>query len=353
MGLLRRFIRNDLAELHRNGVRVRVIGDREDLAPDIRSLLEEAEELTRDNDLTLVVAFNYGARQEIARAARRLAQRCGGWHAEAEVTADRLANTSMRPICRIPISSSAPAASSGCRTSCSGRRPIASWFSSPVYWPEFDRAALEQAIVEYPPPRTAVRRARRQDRIVARDRSRTGGRPGAKQSQLRVISSLVLAPLALIATYLGGVAFALFWLAVSAVVCGNGHGWSLARGSRTVALIDWLAGGFAYAAGCCFRHDPAAPTPQFGLSAIMFLFAIVWATDIVAYFVGRMFGGPKLCRGQPQEDLVGRGRRNARRRRGRPRDGQAEGSYPRSHVDRRRLRSFGRCRRPATCSSSR
>src|SRR5712671_2584549 len=50
MGLLRRFIRNDLADLKRNGVQVRVIGEREDLDPDIRSLLEEAEELTRDND---------------------------------------------------------------------------------------------------------------------------------------------------------------------------------------------------------------------------------------------------------------------------------------------------------------
>src|SRR3954454_16424140 len=74
MGLLKLFIRHDLAELHRNNVRVRVIGEREGLADDIRRLLEEAEELTRGNDgLIVVVAFNYGARQEIARAARRLA----------------------------------------------------------------------------------------------------------------------------------------------------------------------------------------------------------------------------------------------------------------------------------------
>src|SRR5712691_5227868 len=60
MGLLRRFIRNDLAELHQNNVRVRVIGEREDLAAEIRRLLEEAEDLTKRNDgLTLVVAFNY------------------------------------------------------------------------------------------------------------------------------------------------------------------------------------------------------------------------------------------------------------------------------------------------------
>ncbi len=75
MMLLKRFIRNDLAELHGNGVRVRVIGSRDDLMPDIRNLLVEAEELTRDNtNMTLIVAFNYGARQEIALAARRLAE---------------------------------------------------------------------------------------------------------------------------------------------------------------------------------------------------------------------------------------------------------------------------------------
>ncbi|MBV8577091.1 MAG: di-trans,poly-cis-decaprenylcistransferase, partial [Acetobacteraceae bacterium] len=49
-GLLRRFIRNDLATLHRDGVRVRVIGERAGLEPDICALLNEAEELTCNND---------------------------------------------------------------------------------------------------------------------------------------------------------------------------------------------------------------------------------------------------------------------------------------------------------------
>src|SRR5271156_6107520 len=72
-GLLRRFIRNDLATLHRDGVRVRVIGERAGLEPDICALLSEAEELPRENSrLNLVVSFNYGSRQEIARAALRL-----------------------------------------------------------------------------------------------------------------------------------------------------------------------------------------------------------------------------------------------------------------------------------------
>src|SRR6185437_9659787 len=58
MGLLRRFIRNDLAELHKSGVCVRIIGEREGLDPDIARLLTEAEELTKNNDkLTLVVAL--------------------------------------------------------------------------------------------------------------------------------------------------------------------------------------------------------------------------------------------------------------------------------------------------------
>src|SRR3978361_2006612 len=74
-GLLRRFIRNDLATLHSDGVRVRVIGERDGLEPDICALLKEAEELTQANTrLNLVVAFNYGSRQEIANAAQRLAR---------------------------------------------------------------------------------------------------------------------------------------------------------------------------------------------------------------------------------------------------------------------------------------
>ena len=58
MGLLRRFIRNDLAELHKSNVRVRIIGERDGLDPDIGRLLTEAEELTKNNDgLTLGGGF--------------------------------------------------------------------------------------------------------------------------------------------------------------------------------------------------------------------------------------------------------------------------------------------------------
>lgn len=75
MNLLRLFIRRDLSELHKNNVRVRVIGERAGLPEDIGALLVEAETLTAGNNgLTLVVAFNYGGRQEIASATRRIAE---------------------------------------------------------------------------------------------------------------------------------------------------------------------------------------------------------------------------------------------------------------------------------------
>jgi undecaprenyl diphosphate synthase len=74
--LVRIFIRNDLAELNRNGVKVRVIGARNSIPEDIRGLIDETERVTGGNrGLQLVVAFNYGARDEIVRAAQRLAER--------------------------------------------------------------------------------------------------------------------------------------------------------------------------------------------------------------------------------------------------------------------------------------
>jgi undecaprenyl diphosphate synthase len=83
LNLLRMFIRRDLAELHRSNVRVTVIGERTGLPRDITKLLDEAETTTAANTgLRLVVAFNYGSRNEIARAVQSIA---------AEVAAGRLA----------------------------------------------------------------------------------------------------------------------------------------------------------------------------------------------------------------------------------------------------------------------
>ena len=151
MGLLRRFIRNDLAELHKSNVRVRVIGERVGLDPDIERLLAEAEELTKNNGgLTLVVAFNYGARQEVTRAARRIAERVAqGRLAPADITTETVSGFLDAP--------DLPDPDLIIRTS--GEQRLSNfllWQSAyselvfvPAYWPDFDRAALEAAIREY------------------------------------------------------------------------------------------------------------------------------------------------------------------------------------------------------------
>jgi len=74
-GLLRGYVRRDLARLRKEGVRVRIIGSREGLPRDILDLIEQAERETEHNArFNLTVAFNYGAREEIVRAVRALAQ---------------------------------------------------------------------------------------------------------------------------------------------------------------------------------------------------------------------------------------------------------------------------------------
>lgn len=74
MGLLRLYLRSEIAQLHKGGIRLRVIGERGRLSPDIVRLIENAEELTAGNrTMTLVVALSYGSRQEIVSAVRRLA----------------------------------------------------------------------------------------------------------------------------------------------------------------------------------------------------------------------------------------------------------------------------------------
>ncbi|MEM1410400.1 MAG: isoprenyl transferase [Pseudomonadota bacterium] len=75
LGLLRRFFRDDLKELAREDVRVRILGDHTSLPPDILKLVEEAEAQTKNNSRhTLQIAFNYGGRDEIVRAVSRIAE---------------------------------------------------------------------------------------------------------------------------------------------------------------------------------------------------------------------------------------------------------------------------------------
>ena len=151
MGLLKRFIRNDLAELHKNGVRVHIIGERDNLAADIAALLTEAESLTRNNaGLTLIVAFNYGARQEIAAAARRLARdvRDGRLDVEA-IGEDDLAarlDTAGVPDPDLIIRTSGEMRLSNFML---WQAAYAELVFLPILWPDFDEAAFVSALRQY------------------------------------------------------------------------------------------------------------------------------------------------------------------------------------------------------------
>ena len=157
---------------------------------------------------------------------------------------------------------------------------------------------------------------------------------GRSNLMLRIVSSLVLAPLAIAAAYFGGLVFFAFWavaalavlwewqtlvcadernpvLAIGAVaLAGSGLLIMLGRPGIAIALIAlgcfgaaalasnirrmWCAAGVVYAAGLLVAPVLLRRDASFGFAAILFLFVIVWLTDIIAYFVGRAVGGPKL-----------------------------------------------------------
>ena len=146
--LLRRFIRTDVADLHKSNVRIMIIGDREGLEPSLRTMFEEAEALTRENTaLKLVIAFNYGSRQEITRAVQVLAQKVAeGKLAPADITPAVIGNhldTAGLPDPDLLI-----------RTG--GEQRISNYLLwqcaytefvfLPEYWPEFDAQSLARAI---------------------------------------------------------------------------------------------------------------------------------------------------------------------------------------------------------------
>ena len=150
-GMLRRFIRNDLAELNQQWRAC--AGDRRarrSLA-DIRSLLEEAEELTLNNDkLTLVVAFNYGARQEIARAAQRLAtQVAEGRIPKEAITADAITAHLDAPDLPDPDLIIRTSGEQRLSNFLLWQAAYSELVFVPTYWPDFDRSTLEGAIAEY------------------------------------------------------------------------------------------------------------------------------------------------------------------------------------------------------------
>ena len=167
MSLLKLFIRRDLAELHRNGVRVRIIGERDGLQSDIADLLREAEALTALNrNMTLVIAFNYGGRDEIVRAVRKMAQavRAGALEPEdvVEETVAAYLDTADMPDPDLVIRTSGEQRLSNFLL---WQAAYAELVFAPCYWPDFGSADLDRALEAF------HARERRFGGVVARDAS--------------------------------------------------------------------------------------------------------------------------------------------------------------------------------------
>jgi undecaprenyl diphosphate synthase len=151
MGLMKRFIRQDLAELHQSNVRIQVIGERENVDPELVALIDEACELTALNTaLTLVIAFNYGARAEIATAARRLAELVqAGTIALDDITPEALGgclSTAGIPDPDLLIRTSGELRISNFLL---WQLAYTEFVFMDAYWPEFGRELLEAAIADF------------------------------------------------------------------------------------------------------------------------------------------------------------------------------------------------------------
>lgn len=151
MGLLRLYLRSEIADLHRNGVRLRIVGDRSRLNSDIVALIEDGEALTRDNHrLTLTIALSYGGRQEITQVARRLAD---------EVAAGRLQPQAIDEALFSQYLFTADIPDPDLLIRTSGEKRISNFllwqtaYTELVFvdtlWPDFARSDLEAAIRDF------------------------------------------------------------------------------------------------------------------------------------------------------------------------------------------------------------
>ncbi len=151
MGLMKRFIRRDLAELHDANVRICTIGERERVDTELLSLIDEAKELTEGNTrLTLTIAFNYGGRSEIARAAAQLAREVAAGRLDPAAIDAKLLDTAL-DTAGIPDPDLLIRTSGEMRLSnfLLWQAAYAEFVFLDTYWPDFGREHLEAAIAEY------------------------------------------------------------------------------------------------------------------------------------------------------------------------------------------------------------
>lgn len=151
MGLLRRFIRENLAEMNAKNVRLRFIGGRERVSPDILKMLDESRDLTEKNTgLNLTIAFNYGGQDEIVDAVRAIAREAKAGALEPEAI-DRTVISGYLHTAGVPDPDLVIRTSGEQRLSnfLIWQSAYAEFVFTDTLWPEFDRRALAAAIEEF------------------------------------------------------------------------------------------------------------------------------------------------------------------------------------------------------------
>mgnify|MGYP001810719980 CR=1 FL=1 len=151
MRLLRFYLRSEIAELHRNGVRLRIVGDRARLAPDIVQLIEAGEDRTAGNEgLTVMVALSYGGRQEIVDAAKRLASEAAQGRLDpAAIDEAAFAERLYAPDVPDPDLVIRTSGEKRISNFLLWQAAYAEFLFTDTLWPDFEKSDLEAAIDEY------------------------------------------------------------------------------------------------------------------------------------------------------------------------------------------------------------
>jgi len=147
MGLLAEFIETETPELHKEGARLRHIGELDQLEPQLRKKIDDAIELTKNNTrIDVILAFNYGGRDEIVSAVRKIV--ASGIPAE-EITQQTLSDAMFTA--GIPDPDLIIRTSGELRTSnfLTWQSVYSEWAFPQVLWPDFDEAALAEILEEY------------------------------------------------------------------------------------------------------------------------------------------------------------------------------------------------------------
>ncbi|MBC7259565.1 MAG: di-trans,poly-cis-decaprenylcistransferase [Chloroflexi bacterium] len=179
MALLMQYVRHELDNLDRNGVQIRHSGKVEGISPDILHEIERAVERTRHNSkIILNVAFNYGGRAEIVEATRRMIRDGVKPDEVTDALFERYLYTAGLPDPDLIIRTAGEMRLSNFLL---WQAAYAEYYSSPVYWPDFNEAELYKALAEY------ARRERKFGRVppagggIAGDTQATAA-PGAEAS---------------------------------------------------------------------------------------------------------------------------------------------------------------------------